>query len=229
MKKIVIALDGHSSSGKSTMAKDLAKEIGYIYIDTGAMYRAVTLYALENKLIEGDKVDEEGLKSAMDKIHISFCLNPETNNPETYLNGVNIEDKIRGMEVSDSVSLIATLSYVRKVLVAKQQEMGQAKGVVMDGRDVGTVIFPNAELKIFVTASPEIRAQRRMAELESKGEHVSYEDVLANVKKRDFIDSNRREAPLRKADDALLLDTSQLTIEEQKAWLLEQYNRVAGS
>lgn len=228
MKKIVIAIDGHSSSGKSTMAKDLAKEIGYIYIDTGAMYRAVTLYCIQQGYVEGETIKEDLLEQAIPDINISFRLNPETGRPDTFLNGVNVEKEIRGMEVANLVSPVATLSFVRRALVAKQQEMGKDKGIVMDGRDIGTVVFPDAELKLFVTASPEVRARRRVDELEAKGEPASYEEVLENVKKRDHIDSTRKESPLRQAEDALVLDNSYMTIPEQKAWLLEQYHKVAG-
>ena len=222
MKKIVIAIDGHSSSGKSTMAKDLAKEIGYTYIDTGAMYRAVTLYCIQHGFFEGEKIKEEELKASIHDIDISFRLNAETGRPDTYLNGVNVEKEIRGMEVADKVSPVATLGFVRRALVAKQQEMGKAKGIVMDGRDIGTVVFPDA-------ASPEVRAKRRGDELEAKGIPASYEEVLENVKKRDYIDSTREESPLRQADDALVLDNSHMTLEEQKAWLLEQYHKAIGS
>ena len=221
MKQIIIAIDGHSSSGKSTMAKDLAKEIGYIYIDTGAMYRAVTLYALQHGFFSGEKVDEEVLRSALPDIHISFQLNKQTGRPDTYLNGTNVEREIRGMEVSDKVSLVAALPFVRRAMVAQQQEMGKAKGIVMDGRDIGTTVFPDAELKLFITASPEVRARRRLDELKAKGEATTYEEVLENVKKRDYLDSTREESPLRKADDAVVLDNSDMTISEQKAWLLE--------
>lgn len=227
--KIVIAIDGHSSSGKSTMAKDLAKEIGYTYIDTGAMYRAVTLYCIQHGFFEGEKIKEEELKASIHDIDISFRLNAETGRPDTYLNGVNVEKEIRGMEVADKVSPVATLGFVRRALVAKQQEMGKAKGIVMDGRDIGTVVFPDAELKLFVTASPEVRAKRRVDELEAKGIPASYEEVLENVKKRDYIDSTREESPLRQADDALVLDNSHMTLDEQKAWLLEQYHKAIGS
>jgi len=224
--KIIIAIDGHSSSGKSTMAKDLAKEIGYIYIDSGAMYRAVTLYALQHELILEGKIDESSLKKAMPDIDISFRSNVETGRPDTYLNGVNVEKEIRGMDVADWVSPIAKLGFVRHAMVAKQQEMGLKKGVVMDGRDIGTVVFPDAELKLFITASPEVRAQRRLDELKAKGEVVSFDEILENVRTRDHIDSTREESPLRKADDALVLDNSNMSIAEQKAWLLAQYNRV---
>lgn len=226
MKKIVIALDGHASCGKSTMAKDLAREIGYTYIDTGAMYRAVTLYCLREKLFDGDCLDTGRLERELPGLDIVLRFNPATGRPDTYLNGENVEQAIRTMEVSDRVSQVSALGFVRKALVAKQQELGKSKGVVMDGRDIGTVVFPDAELKVFVTASPEVRARRRQLELEAKGEQVSYEQVLENVQKRDRIDSTRREAPLRQAPDALVLDNSSLSVAEQKQWLLEQYRRV---
>ena len=228
MKKITIAIDGFSSCGKSTMAKDLAREIGYIYIDSGAMYRAVTLFCLDNGLFTGDDIDTERLEQEMGNIHISFRLNPETGRPDTYLNGVNVENRIRSMEVSAHVSPVAALPFVRQALVAQQQQMGREKGIVMDGRDIGTTVFPDAELKVFVTASPEIRAQRRYDELKAKGQPADYEDILANVKQRDDIDQHRAVSPLRRADDALLLDNSHLTIAEQKAWLIEQYRRTCG-
>lgn len=208
------------------MAKDLAREIGYIYIDSGAMYRAVTLYSIENDIFRGEQIDTEKLRSQIENIHISFLLNPETGRPDTYLNGVNVENKIRTMEVSSRVSPIATLDFVREAMVAQQQEMGRAKGIVMDGRDIGTTVFPDAELKIFVTASPEIRAQRRYDELKAKGQEASFDEILENVKQRDYIDQNREVSPLRKADDALLLDNSYLTISQQKEWLEEQFNKV---
>lgn len=223
MNKITIAIDGFSSCGKSTMAKDLAKEIGYIYIDSGAMYRAVTLYSMENGIFKEDDIDTEELERRIGDIHISFRLDPATGRPQTYLNGVNVENKIRTMEVSSKVSPISALGFVREAMVAQQQKMGEAKGIVMDGRDIGTTVFPHAELKIFVTASPEIRAQRRYDELKAKGQESSFDEILENVKQRDYIDQNRKVSPLRKADDALLLDNSHLTIAEQKAWLLEQY------
>ena len=225
MKKITIAIDGFSSCGKSTMAKDLAKEIGYIYIDSGAMYRAVTLYSIENGIFNGDTIDTEKLKQRIDDIHISFRIDPETGRPNTYLNGVNVENKIRTMEVSSKVSPISALGFVREAMVAQQQEMGKAKGIVMDGRDIGTTVFPDAELKIFVTASPEIRAQRRYDELKAKGQEASFEEILENVKQRDHIDQTREVSPLKKADDALLLDNSHLTIAEQKEWLTAEYQK----
>lgn len=228
MKKITIAIDGFSSCGKSTMAKDLAKEIGYIYVDTGAMYRSVTLYALRHNLFNADgTIREEELQAQMKDINISFQLNKETGRPDTYLNGENVENEIRTMEVSSHVSPIATLTFVRKALVEQQQRMGAEKGIVMDGRDIGTVVFPNAELKIFVTASAEVRAQRRYDELKAKGMEADFADILKNVQERDYIDSHRETSPLRKADDALELDNSQLTIAEQKQWLYDQYLKAA--
>ena len=228
MKKITIAIDGFSSCGKSTMAKDLAKEIGYIYIDSGAMYRAVTLYCLENSLFNSDgSVNSEELKKHINDISVSFCLNEATLKPETFLNGVNVESKIRTMEVSSRVSLVAALGFVREALVKLQQEMGKSKGIVMDGRDIGTVVFPDAELKIFVTASAEIRAKRRFDELMAKGQEVSFDEILKNVEERDRIDQTRSVSPLRKADDAIVLDNSNMTVEEQKAWLINEYQKAA--
>ena len=218
MKKITIAIDGFSSCGKSTMAKDLAREVGYIYIDSGAMYRAVTLYSIENGIFNGDVIDTEKLKEAIRDIRITFRPNPETGRPDTYLNGVNVENKIRTMGVSSKVSPISALDFVREAMVAQQQAMGKEKGIVMDGRDIGTTVFPDAELKIFVTATPEIRAQRRFDELKAKGQEGSFEEILENVKQRDYIDQHREVSPLRKADDALLLDNSNLSIEQQKEW-----------
>ena len=228
MKKITIAIDGFSSCGKSTMAKDLAKKIGYIYVDTGAMYRSVTLFALRHNLFNADgTIREEELKEQMKDINISFQLNKTTGRPDTYLNGENVENAIRTMEVSSHVSPIATLAFVREALVAQQQRMGAEKGIVMDGRDIGTVVFPKAELKIFVTASAEVRAQRRYDELKAKGMDADYADILKNVEERDYIDSHRATSPLRKADDAIELDNSNLTIAEQKKWLYEQYLKAA--
>ena len=215
MKKITIAIDGYSSCGKSTMAKDLAREVGYIYIDSGAMYRAVTLYCLENQLFTEEGIDTTKLEAALPDIHISFQLNPDTQRPMTFLNGENVEDRIRTMEVSSHVSPVAALPFVREALVKQQQDMGKEKGIVMDGRDIGTAVFPEAELKIFVVASAEIRAQRRYDELKAKGQEASYDEILANVKERDYIDQNREVSPLRQADDAILLDNSNLTIGEQ--------------
>ena len=225
MKKITIAIDGFSSCGKSTMAKDLAKEIGYIYIDSGAMYRAVTLYSIENGLFNGKEVDTARLKEQIGQISITFQLDEQTGRPRTQLNGKDVEDRIRTMEVSSRVSIIAAIDFVRKYLVTQQQEMGKAKGVVMDGRDIGTSVFPDAELKIFVTASPEIRAERRYKELQEKGEKADFDEILANVKERDHIDQTRAVSPLRRADDAILLDNSHLTLAEQKAWLIKEYQK----
>lgn len=222
MKKITIAIDGHSSCGKSTMAKNLARELGYIYIDTGAMYRSVTLYAMQNGFIDaGHNIDTEGLKKAMADINISFRFNDTTGRPDTYLNGKCVENEIRTMEVSNNVSPIATLGFVREAMVSQQRLMGKEGGVILDGRDIGTVVFPDAELKIFVTASDEIRAQRRYDELTAKGEKVDYEDILKNVRERDYIDSHREIAPLTQAADAIVLDNSNMTIPEQQEWLLK--------
>ena len=224
MKKITIAIDGHSSCGKSTMAKDLARKISYIYVDTGAMYRAVTLYALRNGIIAEDgAIDTERLQESMGDIIISFQLNEETGKPDTYLNGERVEDEIRGMEVSSHVSAIAALPFVREDMVRQQQAMGKEKGLVMDGRDIGTVVFPDAELKVFVTARAEVRAERRYKELLGKGEEADYDEILKNVQERDYIDSHREVAPLRPADDALILDNSEMTIPEQNEWLYEKY------
>ncbi|MEE1222701.1 MAG: (d)CMP kinase [Bacteroidaceae bacterium] len=222
MKKITIAIDGHSSCGKSTMAKDLARRIGYVYVDTGAMYRSVTLYALRNGIITDGKIDEARLQAEMPNIKITFKFNPTTQRPDTYLNGELVESEIRNMQVSSMVSPIATLAFVRSAMVEQQQAMGREGGIIMDGRDIGTTVFPNAELKIFVTASPEVRAQRRYDELTAKGETCNLDEILKNVEERDYIDSHREVSPLRKADDALLLDNSHMTIEEQNEWLMQR-------
>lgn len=230
-KKIIIAIDGHSSCGKSTMAKQLAKQIGYVYVDTGAMYRAVTLFAMQNGMYPDEGIREEELKTAVSngEIQISFKFNAETGRPDTYLNGVRVEEEIRNMAVSSRVSPIAALPFVRSLLTEQQQAMGEKKGIVMDGRDIGTAVFPNAELKIFVTASAEVRAQRRYDELMNKAKTeeekaaLNYEEILKNVEERDYIDSHRETAPLRKAEDAIILDNSEMTIEEQNSWLLEKY------
>lgn len=226
MKKITIAIDGFSSCGKSTMAKDLAREVGYIYVDTGAMYRSVTLYALRHNLFRADgTIKTSELEAQMPQINITFQLNASTGRPDTYLNGECVEKEIRTLEVSNHVSPIAALPFVRAALVALQQEMGRDGGVVMDGRDIGTVVFPHAELKIFVTASAEVRAQRRYDELKQKGTPADYADILKNVQERDYIDSHREVSPLRKADDAKELDNSHMTITEQKQWLMEQFQQ----
>lgn len=223
MKKITIAIDGYSSCGKSTMAKDLARSIGYVYIDTGAMYRAVTLYAMRHGIIHSGSIDADKLRAEMGNINISFKLNTETGMPDTYLNGELVEREIRTLEVSNNVSPIATLAFVRAAMACQQQAMGKEKGIVMDGRDIGTTVFPDAELKIFVTASPEVRAQRRYDELKGKGMPAEYNDILANVKERDYIDSHREVSPLRQAEDAVVLDNSHMTIPEQKEWLLAKF------
>ncbi len=228
MKKITIAIDGHSSCGKSTMAKDLAKEVGYVYVDTGAMYRAVTLYAMRNSLFTADgEVNLASLEKEMDNIVVSFKFNAEAGKPDTYLNGELVEKEIRSLDVSQRVSKIAAVPFVREAMVAQQREMGKEKGVVMDGRDIGTTVFPDAELKVFVTASAEVRAQRRYDELQAKGMPADYEDILKNVQERDYIDSHRETSPLRQADDALLLDNSNMTIPEQKEWLMQQFRKAA--
>lgn len=227
MKKIVIAIDGYSSCGKSTMAKNLARQLGYVYVDTGAMYRTVTLYALRHQLFEADgEVDAASLQRAMPDIRISFQFNAQTGKPDTYLNDELVEHDIRTMQVSERVSKIAALPFVRTALVAQQQRMGKDKGIVMDGRDIGTVVFPHAELKIFVTASAEVRAQRRYDELQQKGMPARYDDILKNVQERDYIDSHREVSPLSKAEDAVELDNSNLTIDEQQQWLLNQVDKV---
>lgn len=208
------------------MAKDLAKQIGYIYIDSGAMYRATTLYAIQQNFFSGEKLMDERLKLAMNDIHISFKSNPVTGKPDTYLNGMDVEDEIRSMQVASKVSEVSALKFVREEMVRQQQAMGSEKGIVMDGRDIGTVVFPDAELKIFVTAKPEIRAQRRLLELKQKGDQsISLEEVLENVKRRDYIDQTRKESPLRQAEDAQVLDNSELTIDQQRAILLEMFNK----
>ena len=231
MKKITIAIDGHSSCGKSTMAKELARRAGYIYVDTGAMYRSVTLYALRHGLFAPDgSIDTDGLQARLPDIHVTFRMNAETQRPDTYLNGECVEREIRSLEVSSHVSPIAALGFVREAMVAQQQQMGQGGGVVMDGRDIGTVVFPHAELKVFVTASAEVRAQRRYDELQQKGMPADYADILKNVQERDYIDSHREVSPLRQADDALLLDNSRMTISEQNEWLMKRFEeRVATS
>jgi len=226
MKMITIAIDGFSSCGKSTMAKSLAKELGYIYVDSGAMYRAVTLYCIEQGFIVNGEIDRSKLKKSLKEIKITFRRNTKTNQLETYLNDKCVESEIRSMLVSNFVSPVAVIDFVREELVKQQQAMGVKKGIVMDGRDVGTTIFPNAELKIYVTASAEVRAKRRFDELKSKGQDADYDTILKNVQERDYIDMNREISPLRQADDALLIDNSEMTIKEQNKWLLEQFSRV---
>ena len=224
-RQIIIAIDGFSSSGKSTMAKKLAAKIGYRYIDTGAMYRAVTLYAMRHGLIAEDgTVDEAALKEQLPSITIDFAPQPD-GTQHTLLNGEDVEAEIRRIDVSNHVSTIAAIPFVRHALVDLQQAMGKQKGIVMDGRDIGTTVFPDAELKLFVTASAETRAQRRYEELIRKGSPASYEEVLANVTHRDHIDQTRAESPLRQAPDAILLDNSHMSLEEQDKWIMQQFNR----
>jgi len=225
MKKIIVAIDGFSSCGKSTMAKELAHETGYIYVDTGAMYRAVSLFCIRNGWMTETEMIEDQIEKNISSIQLEFKTNAG-GKAEMYLNGENVENEIRTLEVANGASRVSTLGFVRRELVRQQQIMGLQKGIVMDGRDIGTVVFPEAELKIFLTASAEIRAQRRYDEMVAKGETVNFEDVLANVKKRDLIDTTRAESPLCRAEDALELDNSHLSIAEQKAWLLVQFNRV---
>lgn len=231
-KKITIAIDGFSSCGKSTMAKDLARELGYIYVDTGAMYRCVTLFALRSSLFNAEgEVDSAALEAAMSegKVNVSFTLNTTTGRPDACLNGEVVEKEIRSMEVSSRVSKVAALPFVRSAMVEQQQAMGKDKGIVMDGRDIGTTVFPDAELKIFVTASPQVRAQRRYDELQAKGMPADFDDILKNVEERDYIDSHREVSPLRKAPDAIELDNSTMTIAEQKVWLMEKYREAVSS
>jgi cytidylate kinase len=224
-KKLVIAIDGYSSCGKSTIAKDLAKVLNYIYIDTGAMYRAVTLYAMRNGIIKDGKIDVEKLHDALPGIKVSFRKNPETGLNETYLNGENVEKEIRRMDVSSNVSLISAIKEVREYLVKLQREMAQQGGVVMDGRDIGTVVLPDADLKIFMTAKPEVRAERRYKELQAKGENVSFEEIMKNLEERDHLDTTRKESPLRQADDAIVLDNSNMTPQEQLDWIVDIVNK----
>lgn len=214
MKKITIAIDGTSSTGKSTLAKLIAKELGYVYVDTGAMYRTVALFAMRNNLVSGDTVNKEELITRLDQIKTSFVYNPDLGFSEAYLNGENVEKEIRTLEVSNYVSKVASISEVRQKLVEIQQEMGVNKGVVMDGRDIGTVVFPNAEVKLFVTASAEIRAKRRFLELEEKGTPENFDDVLKNIQERDDLDINRKDSPLVAAVDAITIDNSNMTREE---------------
>lgn len=222
--RIIIAIDGYSSSGKSTMAKHLAKTIGYRYIDSGAMYRAVTLYAMQHGMVnENGEVDEPALISSLDSIRIDFKVADDTQT--TMLNGVNVEKEIRSMAVSGNVSQVSVIPAVRHALVAMQQALGREKGIVMDGRDIGTTVFPDAEMKVFVNAPAQTRAQRRFSELVEKGVATTFEEVLANVTHRDHIDENRAESPLRKADDAVPLDNSKMSIDEQNEWLLNLYRQ----
>ena len=223
MKKITIAIDGHSSCGKSTMAKELARQLGYVYVDTGAMYRTVTLFAMRHNLFLADgEVDTDALRKCMPEIEVSFRFNEETGRPDAYLNGECVEKVIRSIDVSNHVSKVATIPFVREAMVDQQRRMGAEKGIVMDGRDIGTTVFPDAELKIFVTASSQVRAQRRYDELKEKGMPADFDEILKNVEERDYIDSHREVSPLRQAPDALLLDNSNMTIPEQNAWLMDK-------
>ena len=226
MKKITIAIDGHSSCGKSTMAKELARKLGYIYVDTGAMYRTVTLYAMRNNLFDsqGEVLTDE-LQKQMGNIKVSFCINKETGRPDACLNDECVENIIRSIEVSNHVSKIAAIPFVREAMVEQQRRMGAEKGIVMDGRDIGTTVFPDAELKIFVTASAKVRAQRRYDELLQKGMPADFDEILKNVEERDYIDSHREVSPLRQAEDAILLDNSDMTIPQQNEWLMQQVEK----
>lgn len=226
MKKITVAIDGYSSCGKSTVAKDLAREVGYVYVDSGAMYRCVTLFCQQKNLINDGKVEEVKLRSLLPQVKIEFKKNAE-GKADTYLNGENVENEIRSLKVSSQVSIVAALPFVREAMVALQQEMGKAKGVVMDGRDIGTTVFPDAELKIFMTADAEVRAQRRYLELKEKGQEEPFEAILENVKQRDYIDEHREVSPLRKADDAVVIDNGNITREEQKEIILKLFKERA--
>ncbi|MCB0462947.1 MAG: (d)CMP kinase [Flavobacteriaceae bacterium] len=221
MHKITIAIDGYSSTGKSTLAKQIATELGYIYVDSGAMYRAVTLYALQNGFISENNFNANDFVMVLHEIELEFKFNPEIGFAEMYLNGENVEQAIRTMEVSSFVSTISAVPEVRYQLVKQQQKMGKDKGIVMDGRDIGTVVFPDAELKIFMTASPEVRAQRRYDELTKRGDKVNFNEVFKNVQERDYIDSHRADSPLVKADDAIEIDNSNLTLDEQFQKIME--------
>ncbi len=227
-KRIIIALDGHSSCGKSTFAKAIAARLGYIFIDTGAMYRAVALYAMEHGAIESGIVDEDRIVAMLNEINIDFRFNPERGASDIYVNGVLVEGKIRTIEVSNCVSAVSSIAQVREKLVKMQQKMGERKGVVMDGRDIGTVVFPDAELKIYMTADARVRAERRYKELTAKGDKVSFEEIYENVVSRDRADMSRAISPLRKADDAIVLDNSTMSVEEQMAWFDREYHRVLG-
>ena len=226
--KIIIAVDGYSSCGKSTFAKAIAARLGYIFIDTGAMYRAVTLYALEHGAIRSGMVDEEAVVKLLGEISITFRFNPQRGASDIYVNGDLVEGKIRTIEVSNCVSQVSAIPEVRHKLVAMQQEMGRRRGVVMDGRDIGTVVFPDAELKLFMTADPKVRAERRYKELREKGMEVSLEEIERNVRERDKADMSRAVSPLRQAEDAIVLDNSHMTVDEQMTWFLDRFARVTG-
>jgi cytidylate kinase len=227
--KITIAIDGHSSTGKSTVAKQLAEHLGYVYVDSGAMYRCVTLYALEKSWISEDHFEKEKLVDSLSDIHLEFIKEEDKNKAEIHLNGINVEKRIRSMEVSEYVSQIAAIPEIRRKLVKLQHDIGNEKGVVMDGRDIGTVVFPNAELKIFMTAKPETRASRRFKELSNRGDEITFEEVYDNVNERDHLDSTRKDSPLRKADDAIEIDNSEMNLEDQFHIILQlAKDRIAG-
>lgn len=228
MKKIIIAIDGYSSTGKSTIAKAIARRLNYIYVDTGAMYRAVTLFCVQKGLIDSSGKISDKLKSLLGDINIGFRKDNDSETADTYLNNVNVEKEIRSIEIANQVSAVSAIPEVRVLLVKQQQVMGQAKGIVMDGRDIGTVVFPDAELKVFMTASPEIRAMRRFLELEAKGEKVTLEEVRKNIEERDYKDSHRETSPLKQAQDAVVLDNSHITPEEQIEWLYEKVRAICG-
>lgn len=223
-RKLIIAVDGYSSCGKSTFAKAIARELNYLYIDSGAMYRAVTLFCVRKGYIKQSRVKEKEIAGSMSDIYIKFRYNPDIGQHETYLNGENVEEEIRQVEVSSMVSIISKIGAVRERLVEMQREIGMMKGIVMDGRDIGTVVFPDADIKIFMTASEKIRAERRYKELQEKGVHVHFEDVLNNIAERDEIDSSREISPLKKADDAYFLDNSEMTVSQQMVWFREILN-----
>ncbi len=225
IQTVIIAIDGHSSCGKSTVAKDIAKKFDLTYIDTGAMYRAVTLFAMQKGLISDGQVNTDALQSQISNIHVELRKNQTTKQVETFLNGTQVEAEIRTLNISNHVSAVSALAFVRKRMVELQQEMGKAGGVVLDGRDIGTVVFPNAHLKIFMTASPEIRAQRRFDEMQEKGEAVTFNEILDNVILRDHLDSTRKESPLKQAEDALVLDNSHLSRQDQLNWILDRLQK----
>ena len=226
LKKLVIAIDGFSSCGKSTFAKQIAAKLEYIFIDSGAMYRAATLYALQNGIIRGKEIDEARLRSELNRINLDFTFNPAIHKSETYMNGENIEEKIRSLEVSNMVSEISKLGFVREKMVAIQRDLGKKGGIVMDGRDIGTVVFPAADLKLFMTASPDVRAQRRYKELKEKGQDVNIDEIKQNLLHRDRIDSTRADSPLKKADDAIELDNSNMSVEEQMVWVMQMIQKI---
>jgi cytidylate kinase len=225
-KKITVAIDGYSSTGKSTVAKAIARRLNYIYVDTGAMYRAVTLFCIQNGLIDSSGKISDRLKSLLQDIKIEFRKPDGSETADTYLNNINVEKEIRSIETANHVSAVSAISEVRELLVSQQQLMGQAKGIVMDGRDIGTVVFPDAELKVFMTASPEIRAVRRFSELKAKGENVTVEEVRKNIEERDYKDTHREISPLKQADDAVVLDNSNMTPDEQLEWLYEKVKEI---